>query len=238
MNGFQSAVTIDNNFVKIVMQNSHLGYVSLSNGLRIQVLPDLSFLPKCQKHQCAAFIADRKQLIVWDDDPRNVLARVSTILDDLMESIWNNNYPSSTAPEDEKKNAMVAEGEVASIDGQSETGTSPEVKRRVVLWLPFQVGLSLTLTILVMGLAVSRLVKQSWIDHTYIRFAIVLSIPAQIWLCLVSPSFSTSLKYTDRFKPVLLPMYRQCGPATPRSCQPSQAKHKNLLRTPTYPLTA
>jgi len=165
------------------MQNAHLGYVSLSNGLRLQVLPDLTFLAKCQKHQCAAFIADRRQLIVWDDDPRNVLARVSAILDDLMEEIWNNEPLNHF---DKKKDITVAESEVASTSENSEAASVPETKRRVVLWLPTQVMISLALTTMIMGLGVSKLVKQTLYDHTYIRFALLVTIPAQSWLCLVS----------------------------------------------------
>jgi len=42
--------------------------VALSNGQQIQVLPDISYLSRCQKYQSAAFISDAGMLVVWDDE--------------------------------------------------------------------------------------------------------------------------------------------------------------------------
>lgn len=56
----------------IIEEFSQRETVSLKNGQEIQVLEDLSYLPKCQKYQCAAFIQDRGMLIVWFVSPRIV----------------------------------------------------------------------------------------------------------------------------------------------------------------------
>jgi len=80
-------VTVQNHVITMVPRTNQQNYIHISNNLRLQVLPSLSFLPTCQKHHFAAFVADREQLIVWDDDAQHVLARAHGIMADLMTEI-------------------------------------------------------------------------------------------------------------------------------------------------------
>ena len=66
-------MTVNTRVIKLFLHSNDKAYVPLKGGLRLQVLPDISYLPRCQKHQFAAFIADRGLLIVWDDEPRHLL---------------------------------------------------------------------------------------------------------------------------------------------------------------------
>ena len=82
------AMTINTRIIKLFLRSQEIAYVPLDNGLRIQILPDVLYLPQCQKHHFAAFIQNSSILIVWDDDPNNILARAQNIEDQLMAMIW------------------------------------------------------------------------------------------------------------------------------------------------------
>ncbi|KAJ9651380.1 hypothetical protein H2201_009278, partial [Coniosporium apollinis] len=58
----------------------------------------------CQKHQFAAFIADRGILIVWDDEPKKLIGRVERLEQALVTMIWGNGdaYPEEKEEKQEK----------------------------------------------------------------------------------------------------------------------------------------
>ena len=67
-------MTVNTRVIKILLHLPTIcTYVEIQPGLRLQVLPDMSYLPRCQKHQFAAFIADRGILVVWEDEPKKLL---------------------------------------------------------------------------------------------------------------------------------------------------------------------
>jgi hypothetical protein len=82
-------MTVNTRVVQLFLRQEDRAYVPLENGLRLQILPDVSFLPQCQKHHFAAFIQDSAVLVVWDDQPTHILSRVKDIEDQLMSMIWN-----------------------------------------------------------------------------------------------------------------------------------------------------
>ncbi|KAL9094552.1 MAG: hypothetical protein Q9165_003111 [Trypethelium subeluteriae] len=169
------ALTVSTRVIKLFLHHNTQSYVPLREGLRLQVLPDISWLPRCQKHQFAAFIADRGVLVVWDDEPRHILERTKNIEQQLMDMIWANE-------EDEKaatKPPSVMINEVGDED--SEQGYSTE-KRRVVLWQPLLTGFTLFLVATAMGSGFRQLAVETFVDHTFIRIALIIVCPVQIWL--------------------------------------------------------
>src|SRR3954469_13695247 len=93
------AMTVNTTVIRVFLSRHTADYVPLANGLRIQVLPSVDYLPRCQKHHFGAFIADQQILAVWDDRPTHLLKRASEIEKSLMEMIWSDN----TEYNDEKK---------------------------------------------------------------------------------------------------------------------------------------
>jgi len=172
-------MTVNTRVIKLFLHNNDKPYVPLKNGLRLQVLPDMSYLPRCQKHQFAAFIADRGILVVWDDEPRHLLDRAQKIEKSLMEMIWDD----SPEEADEKKDGgSVMVNEVNSED-DVELGTI-EPPRRIVMWMPILSAFTLFLTVLAIGSGWRNVAKEVWIDNDYTRMAFIFVIPAQIWLAL------------------------------------------------------
>lgn len=171
-------MTVNTRVIKLFLHNNDRPYVPLKNGLRLQVLPDISYLPRCQKHQFAAFIADRGLLVVWDDDPRHLLDRAHKIEKALMEMIWDD-----SSSIDEKKEAGIAVGEVESQDGDMEAG-APEAPRKIVLYQSILCAATLALTITALGAGWQKIAIATLIDGTYLRLAFAAVVPLQFWLAL------------------------------------------------------
>lgn len=171
-------MTVNTRVIKLFLHNNQRPYVPLKNGLRLQVLPNVSYLPRCQKHQFAAFIADRGLLVVWDDEPRHLLDRAHKIEKALMEMIWDDDMG------DEKKTADVDINEVRSDDGDVAELGEFEKPRPMILWQSILCAATLTLSIFCLGLGFRKLAIQTFVDGSYIRLALVLVSPLQFWLGL------------------------------------------------------
>ena len=65
-----------------------MAYVPLSGGLMVQILSDVTKLPSCQKHHYAAFIQESALLVVWDDEPKQLLSRAEKFEKALMQMVW------------------------------------------------------------------------------------------------------------------------------------------------------
>ncbi|KAK8210886.1 glycosyl transferase family group 2-domain-containing protein [Phyllosticta capitalensis] len=181
-NGFLSAVqelnvraamTVNTRVIKILLHNNSHPFIEIEKGLRVQVLPDMSFLPRCQKHQFAAFIADRGILVVWEDLPKKLLERVSNIEKALMEMIWKD---TDEEDEDEKKEASA---EVKEIE-EAESGE--EKPRKTMLLQSALTGCTVFLVTYAVGGCFRQIAIQTKIDKNYMRFAFVIVIFPIIWL--------------------------------------------------------
>ena len=187
----QCAITID---TPVIRHFTKCRTVSLPGGLQLQVLPDISSMSlSAMKHQSAAFIADRAQLIVWDDDPTHVLERAAGIEADLLSIIWQAKpeFFQQSLSEKTSKSALVA---VAS-EVSSETASLAEVElgddiaanssiTQVNLLQPIICGVALGLSILAIGSGWANIVKEIMLDNSYIRCAFFLIVPLSIWVSL------------------------------------------------------
>lgn len=175
------AMTVNTRVIKLFLHNNDRPYVPLRNGLRLQVLPDMSYLPRCQKHQFAAFIADRGILVVWDDEPRHLLDRAQKIEKSLMEMIWDD--PVEGESLDEKKDGgEVFVQEVGSED-DVELGTV-EKPRKIMLWQPLLVAVELCLTVFSIGSGYRAVARETYIDGNYMRLLFIIVLLPQMWLAL------------------------------------------------------
>ncbi|TVY75954.1 hypothetical protein LSUE1_G009438 [Lachnellula suecica] len=177
------AMTVNTQIIRKFLARHTADYVPLSDGLRIQVLPSLEYLPRCQKHHFGAFIADQQLLVVWEDDPTKLLDRASRIEDSLMTFIW------STCDEifDEKKgSATVSTTELSDVSmspSELEEGQATQT-RPTVLLNPIMVGLTLTILIAALGLGWRALAQETAIDGKYTRLALLVVTPCQIFVSL------------------------------------------------------
>ena len=175
-------MTLNTRVIKLFLHENDKPYVSLKGGLRLQVLPDISHLPRCQKHQSAAFIADRGVLVVWDDEPRHLLSRAQKIEEKLMDLVWDQE-PEEDSDDDIKKGGSVMVNEIDSSNGDVEMGTV-EPPRKIVMMMPISSALTLCCTTVALGSGWAAVAKEIYVDGGWIRLAFILAAPAQIWLAL------------------------------------------------------
>lgn len=179
----QVAMTVNTRMIRVLLYNNSMPFIEIEEGLHLQVLPSISYLPRCQKHQSAAFVADRGLLVVWDDDPDKILGRVESLETALVKMIWDRR---STYPEEDKKEEKedlnVKEAESDS-DLENPTAEKP---RPIVLLQAIYTAFTLALTLGTLGLGWRQIAFEIGIDHVYLRLLFALAIVPQFWLALVS----------------------------------------------------
>ncbi|KAH7026412.1 glycosyl transferase family group 2-domain-containing protein [Microdochium trichocladiopsis] len=175
------AMTVNTRVISVIMSSRRLtqDHIPLTNGLRLQVLHSLRDLPNCKKHHFAAFIEDTQILVVWDDQPKSLLQRVADIEKQLMKIIWGSTGDEDEDEEDDEKDD--ADVTVEPVDLESGAGIE---KRRIMLTSPIIVALTLALCIVCAGLGVRYLALEVATDGQYLRLALVLVIPIQIWVAI------------------------------------------------------
>lgn len=180
-------MTVNTRVIKLFLQRTDMPYVPLANGLRLQILPDIQSLPFCQKHHFAAFIHDSNLLVVWDDEPRDLLKRAKNIENQLMEMIFT---PEEGGNVDEKANKQngVDVNELSGDNSLASAGNeeaSAEPPRKIVLNESIMVGCTLTLLVAALGAGWRQVAVEIAIDHNMIRLAFLAVVPLQAWLALV-----------------------------------------------------
>ncbi|KAK7710423.1 hypothetical protein SLS57_008386 [Botryosphaeria dothidea] len=177
------AMTVNTGMIKTVLYNNTLPYIEIQNKLRVQVLPDLSYLPRCQKHQFAAFIADRGILVVWDDQPNKIIERISNIENALLQHSFD--VEGDVEVIDEKHAAV---NEVEEIRSDVEAGEEKPRERKLLHAV--YTGITLALALTCIGLGYRKIVYYTMVDGSYTRLAFVALFIPSVWLGLF---FFTSL---------------------------------------------
>jgi cellulose synthase/poly-beta-1,6-N-acetylglucosamine synthase-like glycosyltransferase len=185
-------MTVNTRVIKLMLARRQHDYVKIEEGRRLQVIPSLSALPYCQKHQSAAFIADAQILVVWEDDPQELLNRAQHIQDTMMRLIWgqdqmpfqneneNMSEKKKAKKNEEKQDVKVMEWETMLEDGVPEV----QPKRPIILLQPAATALTLALVITALGAGFRNVAKQIAYDQNYLRIAFVACVLPQAWLAL------------------------------------------------------
>lgn len=171
-------MTLNTRMIQILVRTNHTPWIEISGGLRIQVLPNPSYLARCQKHQFAAFIASTGMLAVWDDDPKQILQRADALEKKLVQTLWGNE---SAYPAEEQFRETASIGEVDYDAEDSET----ERCRKVALFQPFLTAITIVLCMAAVGAGWSHVAQQLVVDQQWIRVLFVFCYVPQIWLALV-----------------------------------------------------
>lgn len=175
-------MTVNTRVIKLFLTRHTADYVPLSDGLRLQVLPSVEYLPRCQKHHFGAFIRDQQNLIVWDDGTKKLLQRASRIENSLMDLIWSTDFEAF----DEKKSPNISAvelGDGTMTPSDMEEALTTET-RPTILINPIIVGLTLTLLVAALGLGWRNLAQEVSIDGSYTRLALLAATPCQIFVSL------------------------------------------------------
>lgn len=172
-------MTVNTRVIKIFLSKHNADYVPLLDGLQLQVLPSINYLSKCQKHHFGAFIQDQQRLVVWDDQPRNLMARADNIEYSLMRMIWGDGETNEI--DHEKKSPDISTVNLGSgtlTPGELEDAAATK-PRPTLLLNPIMVGLTLTLLIAALGSGWRNLAQEVSVDGSYVRLALLVVTPCQ-----------------------------------------------------------
>jgi cellulose synthase/poly-beta-1,6-N-acetylglucosamine synthase-like glycosyltransferase len=177
-------MTVTTAVVKLFLQDESLTHMPLESGLRLQILPNISALPDCQKHQFAAFIRMSNLLVVWDDDPNQILKRVQSIEDQLIGMIWEQ----EVGDEDAVPQALCAIPSTLTLAHAGDQTTSDVFEnlppRRIVLIQPLLTAITLILLIAAIGSGWREVAIELKVDQHWTRLAFIAVVPLQCWLAL------------------------------------------------------
>jgi hypothetical protein len=179
-------MTVNTKVMKILLQSNVMPYIEIKPGLRLQVLPDISSLSSCQKHQFAAFIADPGILVVWDDEPEKIISRAERLEAALLSMIWGE--PGMTQEGQGKHDGSILSlSETRDVDPEI---LAEEKPRRIVLMQSWVTAATLILTVSAIGAGWRQVAIEIAVDGGLIRILFILVFLPQAWLALVSPTSS------------------------------------------------
>lgn len=178
-------MTVQTRMMKIFLAGQNASHVPLSNGLQLQVLPSVQHLPRCQKHHFGAFIQDQQMLIVWDDHPKNLLARAARIEESLMKMIWGDGEQlyEKTEEKESANTSTIDLSDGAITPSELEEALIKEDRPTKLLNSVF-VGLTLTLLVAALGSGWRNLAIEVSADGDYTRLALLAVTPCQIFVSL------------------------------------------------------
>lgn len=196
------------------------------NGQSVQVVHTLADLARAQKMQYAAFVAREGILVVWDDEPLNIVARAAGIEQKLMDLAWAGNEVEEKSADDEKRRSQV---EVIEVD--PETGEVMPQHRPTHLMNTTLVALTLVLVVSVLGAGYRELAIEIASDKGWIRLAFLALTPIQVFFTLVSHRMSphTTAGILTGVNLVLRTSHRRLFRSDSRSLSSDEAKLTLLL---------
>ena len=234
-------MTVNTRVIKLLLRKDDLTYVPLADGLRLQILPNTSFLPQCQKHHFAAFIQDAAILVVWDDDPNHLLDRAQSIEDQLMHMIWRDQneeeLDEKTSAPKSKMTSRAPSIYIQETDSSDLEDVFEETPRRVVLIQPVLTAMTIALCVAAIAAGWRKIAIELAFDSKYIRIAFIAAVPIQMWLALVC-DISHSSGILANITSVFLSVHYQLPRSTFWSYQPDEPEFEILLGTAPSPTSS
>ena len=230
-------MTIKTAVIQTFLKSSDLPFVPLSDGLRLQVLPDIGYLSKCQKHHFAAFVHYPPMLVVWDDDPEHIIARGEAIEQQLVGMIWNSvgmkdntDYKTAVKSNFHSRAPTVNTKEVIEDTGFDSERLFSDQPRSTRLFQPILIGVAAILAMGAIGIGWRKIVIEIGVDHDWLRLVFIFVVPAQLWLGWVSRI--VDVLRAELTIAVLLPNAGQWHSPDVRTCQSDCFQLEILLWDP------
>jgi hypothetical protein len=182
----QVAMTMNTTLISIILKhNEDASFIEVRPGHRLQVLPDITYLSRCRKNQFAAFVSDPGFLIVWEDQPENIVQRVEKIEAAMVQMLWG----TSVSLDERDKNSFLLSTPTHDMD--LEAVDSFERHRQISLVQPFMSACTVAMTILAIASGWRHIAVETAVNGTFMRIIFILAFIPQFWLSLVSilPAF-------------------------------------------------
>jgi len=164
------------------MLSRGLDYVPLPDGLRVQIIPTVADLPRCQLHQFAAFVEELQILVIWDDEPLNLLGRAQELERRFIETIWTGRIQPAHDGQEHKAAAVRQPEDADAVDLEEGLLEEP---REVILLSSLLVSVMVVCCLTCLGYGWRNLARQIAIDGDCTRLALLLISPIFIFLSMV-----------------------------------------------------
>ncbi|KAJ4421057.1 hypothetical protein N0V82_003961 [Gnomoniopsis sp. IMI 355080] len=177
----QCAMTVKSRVIKAYLQLSPTtNVVPLSDDQRIQMVSTTAELKFCRKAQCAAFVADARLLVVWDDDAHHLVDRAAEIEKELMSRVWDAGKAAEEKPKlfTSKGTRKITRAKLIKTDEETGNGVLPT--RHTHHMNTYLVGLALMTVQLSIGAALRQIVVEIHIDTYWPRLGLLVLLPVQI----------------------------------------------------------
>jgi hypothetical protein len=175
-------MTVKTEVIQTFLRTSQLPYVPYLDGLRLQILPNITFLSTCKKHHFAAFIQDPGYLVVWHDDPEQVISRAERIEQHLVSLHWKDEHLVVPKSAGNSKAPSVIVTEKPDGGDEEEGRRFDSQPRKTILYQAVLMGLAGILVVLTIGVGWRKVAIEVKTDHTYLRLVLALVILPQLWL--------------------------------------------------------
>ena len=227
-------ISIKDRVVTVLLSQPDLLYIPIQDNLRLQIVPDVEYIPRCQRSQGAAFCKNQDMLVVWGDSVDATEQRADKYLKQMVE-VFSQGLGGAYS-EKEKDAVMVNEMPMDGSEDAYSGDVDPEdnfqePRRKIVLIQAVLTGLTLLLIVAAIGSGFRQIAIETGIDHSYIRLAFVIAVPFQMWLALVSRPRQEPLIsiFADKVSTVLHAIYRRHGSSDDRSHTTDEAKLEILF---------
>jgi cellulose synthase/poly-beta-1,6-N-acetylglucosamine synthase-like glycosyltransferase len=174
-------MTVNTSAIKILLSSQDQAHVELANGLSLQILPSIAYLPTCQVHHFAAFIQDTATLVVWGDDPTSIVTRVTKIEEQILTASLGSSKEGMMSMSNLSKTVLVSEKQIEDDD---DARPRKEVPRRVAVFHAILTAFTLALMMTALGSGWRQIAVEIDYDHSYLRLAFIAVMPLQAWLGL------------------------------------------------------
>lgn len=189
-------ISIKDRVVTVLLSQPDLLYIPIQDNLRLQIVPDVEYIPRCQRSQGAAFCKNQDMLVVWGDSVDATEQRADKYLKQMVE-VFSQGFGGAYS-EKEKENVMVKEmpmdGSEDAYSGDMDPEDSfQEPRRKIVLIQAVLTAFTLMLIVAAIGSGFRQIAIEIGIDHSYLRLAFCIVVPFQMWLALVSRRLEETL---------------------------------------------
>lgn len=139
-------------------------------------------LVRARKYQFAAFIADTQLLVVWDDDPLNLINRASQIETALMALVWK----IGKGDEVESKEAKIMDMQIEEVVDVESGEIVYRERRPTNLLNTILVSCTIVLVFCMLAAGYRQIAIETAVDRNYMRILFVLLTPVQVFFTLVN----------------------------------------------------
>lgn len=177
-------MTINSRIINYVLERNETPFVQIQTHLRVQVVADFEGLPFCQRGQSAAFIADRKLLVVWHEDPKALIQLGQKIQDALAETLCGDELGSGSTKNSSEDSPFSSMVEYEEEDEKAEESSSDK-PRKIMLWQSAYTSIAVFLSIISIGFGWSKVAIEQVQEPNWLRLLFLLCLPGQFWLAQV-----------------------------------------------------